>query len=165
MAPFEPKAERARWVIAYDLLAAEPQGSVLTYERLGDALDVDATAQRHVIQQAVSRALRELETVHRRTAVAVPNEGYRMAGPMEQYSVGRSRKRRSDVALRRSNDVVSTIDMSGIPEDMRPGVLALGRMVAAQMDFNRRTEQRLSRHEDLFAELDGRLTALEQPAE
>jgi hypothetical protein len=71
--------ERARWRVIYDHLAAHPDGAVVTYEELREALHLDPTqaACRHLIQAATRQAVRQLKMTGRVVA-PVPNIGYRI---------------------------------------------------------------------------------------
>ena len=63
---FQPLGEQARWKTVYEILQATPTDVVITYEELGDALTLDAEADRHAIQMAMRRAAAELESEDKR---------------------------------------------------------------------------------------------------
>lgn len=75
--PFQPAGERARWRIIYeDVLLDASVGTVVTYDALGKALNLDPAADRHTIQLAVRKAAATLERQEGRVLDAIAGTGY-----------------------------------------------------------------------------------------
>lgn len=148
MSPFEPVGETARWRVLYQLLKETNIDGVLTYERMGVALDLDADTDRHTIQVAMRRAAKELESVDKHAVEAVPTVGYRVVWPEEHLSLARSQQRRSSKALARGHSKVVNVDLEGVDPEIRNAFQVVAAAFAMQMDFNRRTDVRQKKLEE-----------------
>lgn len=148
MSPFQPQGEQARWRIIYERLCRVPTGDTVTYEQLGEALDLDPERDRHPIQMAVRRAAREHEEQDLRALEAVPNVGYRVVEAPEHLRLARQQQRRSHRALVRGHSKVVNVDISGLEPEARKAFEVVARAFAMQMDFNRRFDVRQRRLED-----------------
>ena len=149
MTGFEPKGDRARWRVVYDVLAVRVVGAVVTYEVLADVLDLDPEADRGLIQATVRRAAREYEEVDSRALEAVPNVGYRVVEPTEHMRLARGQQRRSHKALARGHSKVVHVDLSGLDPEARRAFEIVAQAFAMQMDFNRRMDVRQGRLEQV----------------
>ena len=179
MAPLQPAGERARWRTVYDLLRKAATGEVITYERLAEALGLDAEADRHTIQMAVRRAAREHEVSDDRALDVIPNTGYVIVPAADHLRLARRHQKRADKSLARGHSKVVHVDMSGMEPDIRNAFEVMARAFALQMDFNKRFNVRQSRLEDAvntmserterteaeIAELKARLARLEADTE
>lgn len=176
MSPFEPHGDRARWRIVYeDLLVNHDENDLVTYEQLGEALDLDPETDRHMIQMAVRRAAKELEEADKQALDAVPNVGYRIVYAVEHMGLARRQQRRSHRALASGKSKVVNVDLTGLEPEARKAFEVMAQAFALQMDFNRRIDvrqknleqatravtERQARTEAELAELRERLARLE----
>jgi hypothetical protein len=162
MAPFQPAGERARWRIVYDLLCEAAIGDVVTYEVLGEALEMDPGKDRHVIQMAVRRAAQEHERNDKRALDVVPNEGYRIVPAPENLRLARRHQKKAGKSLARGQSKVVNVDLTGVDADTRNAFEVVARAFALQMDFNRRFDVRQARLEDTVAGMSERTERTEQ---
>lgn len=147
MPTFSPLGEQARWRTVYDALKAADVGDVITYERLGEALDLDPVEQRHAIQMAVRRAAREYQARDKRALDAVPNEGYRVVAASEHLVLAKRQQSRSSRALERGHRVATNVDLAQVDAHTRRALEAVAVAFGMQMEFNRRFDVRQQRLE------------------
>lgn len=173
MSPFQPAGERARWRIVYDLLVKTETGGTVTYEQLGEALDLDPESDRHLIQMAVRRAAAEHEVLGGRALDVVINKGYRIVHVPEHLMLARRHQRKAGKALARGRSKVDHVDLSGVDAETRQAFEVVAQAFALQADFNRRLDLRQKKLEkqvravkaetsDEVAELRERLERLER---
>lgn len=165
MSPFQPSGDLARWRVLYGLLRPLDVGHVLTYEAMAAALDLEPVKDRTTIQLAMRRAARELETEDGRAVDAVPNVGYRVARPPEQVDLARRHQRKAGRSLARGHSKVANIDYNGMDPDLRRVAEATAKILAAQMDFNRRMNVRASNLERAIEEVKGQASERAQRTE
>ena len=149
--PFQPKGERARWRIIYDVLAALGPGDVLTYDRCAVLLDLDPLKDRGLIQGAVRDAARRNEVDNKHAIEAIPNKGYRVVEAVEHARLAKNYQRRSVVALKAGKSKVVNVNMAGLDPDTRRGFELMAVAFARQEDFNRRLDIRQRRLEQSVA--------------
>lgn len=141
--PFEPIGDTARWRVLYhELLKSTSHGDLITYDAMGNMLDLDPEADRHAIQMAVRRAARELLEADKLALDAVPNQGYRVVQASEHMELARRQQRRSHRALSRGHKTVVNVDFSGMEPEVRKAFDVMASAFAMQMDFNRRIDVR-----------------------
>ena len=139
MSPFEAAGEHARWRIIYEILRDAPVDSVVTYEQMGDALDLDPAKDRHAIQMAVRRAAQEYERHDKRALDAVPNEGYRVVKAGEHLGLARRHGRKAGKSLQRGHSKAVNVDLSEVADpEVRKALELTAQAFSLQMDFNRR---------------------------
>lgn len=148
MTPFEPVGETARWRIIYSLLEPLSTGSTLTYEQMGEALNLHPEDDRHSIQMAVRRAARESEQVDKRALEAVPNVGYRIVEPTEHGRLAVRQQQKSSRALKAGRSKVVNVDLNGVDPEVRKAFEVMAQAFSMQLDFNRRMDVRQKRLED-----------------
>ena len=147
MTPFEPAGEQARWRILYGLIQPMPTDATVTYEQMGEALELHPADDRHAIQMAVRRAARESEKVDKRALEAVPNVGYRIVQPEEHARLAARQQQRSSRALKAGHSKVVNVDLNGVDPEVRKAFEVMAHAFAMQMDFNRRMDVRQKRLE------------------
>lgn len=162
MSPFQPVGDRARWRIVYDLLKTVPTGSMLGYDHIAGALDLDPETDRHVLQMAVRRAAKEHEQADQRAIEAVPNQGYRVVQAPEHLRLARQQQRRSSKALERGQSKVVHVDLTGLEPETRRAFEVVARAFALQMDMNRRLDVRQSKLEEAVNGMSARTDRTEQ---
>ena len=151
MSPFIPTGDHARWRIVYDLLTKAAVNDTITYEEMGEALDLDPADDRHAIQMAVRRAAREHEVRDNRALDAVPNVGYRIVQVPEHLDLARRHQRKAGKSLERGRSKVDHVDLSGVDEDTKRAFEVVAQAFALQADFNRRLDIRQEKLEQQVA--------------
>lgn len=158
---FKPIAERARWRMVYDLMRDVGIGGTVTYEQMGEALDLDPEQFRHELQMAARRAGLELERVDRRAADAVRNVGYRIVEPAEILGLGRRRNRKAGKQIQRGAITTQAVDLNEVDGPTRQALETLARGFAVQAEVNRRVLAKQQEHADLISMLFQRVDRLE----
>lgn len=153
MSPFKPAGDRARWRIVYDVLLGVSIGDLVTYQALGEALNLDPDADRHKVQMAVRRAASEYLDVDKRALEAVPDEGYRVVNASGHLVLARRHQSKASKALQRGHSTASNVDLSGVEPQTRHALEVVAQAFALQMDYNRRLDVRQQRLEDALAEV------------
>lgn len=151
MTAFKPVGDTARWRVLYDLLRSAGIGGILTYDAMAEALALNSESDRHVIQMAMRRAARELETVDKHAVTSIRNVGYRVVRPDEHVILARGQQRRSTRALARGHSKVVNVDLNGLSPEVRQLTEATMRAFSMQLEFNRRTDVRQRRLEESIA--------------
>lgn len=144
---FEPVGAQARWRTIYDELKTVPVGGILSYETMAVALSLDPLKDRNTIQVAMQRAAKELELVDLRAVDVVRNVGYRVVEAREHLTLAQRHQKKSIRSLKRGKSKLDNVDLSLVPEEIRPLFQAGAEALARQMDFNRRTSIRQDRLE------------------
>lgn len=152
-APFEPVGKQARWRTVYGLLSAAPMNGLVTYDQLGDALELDPERERGLIQQATHRAAREHEKLDKRAIDVIPGKGYRIVEPAEHLDLARRHQRKSSRALARGHSKAVNVDLNGLEPQVRAALEVVGHAFRLQMDFNRRLDVRQSKLEQTVREI------------
>lgn len=143
MSNFEPKGDEPRWKAIYPLFESAEENDLVTYEALADALGVSAKKDRTVIQATVGQVRRKLLVKTDKAFVPVPNEGYRIVKAAEHYDLAQVEQKKARRRLKHTHALVVHTDMNGMELSQRRRFDMAARLVAAQLDFNRRTDLRL----------------------
>lgn len=151
MSRFEALGQEARWRAIYALLKPMSVGDILTYERMGEALELDAENDRNKIRIALHRAAREYEQVDKHAIEVVPNTGYRVVEPAEHLKLAQRRQKRSTRQLKRGHDHVVHVDFNGMDPEVRKGFEVTAHALSMVMDFNRRFDVRQKRLETVVS--------------
>lgn len=139
---FAPVGERARWRVIYDLLRKLEVGETLTYEKMGDALDLHPKHDRQTISLAMRRASRELEQADNHTTDCIPTVGYRVVEPAEQLGLAHRHQRKANRSLVRGRSKAIYVDLNGLDAETKKAFEVVAAAFAAQIDFNRRFDSR-----------------------
>lgn len=150
MGNFEPVGDRARWRYVYDLLQLTDENEILTYEQMGKVLQLDPAADRMLIQGALYRAAKELETVNKRAVTVVPGRGYRVVPPKEQLDLANQHQKRSSKALVRGHSKVVNVNLADADPETKRRFAVVAGIFARQMDFNRQIDQKMAEHQELL---------------
>lgn len=130
-------APRSQRETVVDILLAADYGDLVTYDTLGHALGLPFARSnpedRRRVGRVVNRALSELETEHRKTAVSVAKEGYRIAHPAEHTDVGHRRQLKANRTLRRASRVVKAADHNLLTDSERAENLEAQRALRDQI--------------------------------
>ena len=175
MSRFEALGQEARWRAIYALLKPMSMGDILTYERMGEALELDPESARNKIRIALHRAAREYEQIDKHAVEAVPNIGYRIVEAVEHLKLARRHQQRAGRQLKRGHSKSVNVDFNGMDPQVRKGFEVVAQAFSMQMDFNRRfdvrqkrletvvsgEQVRTDRNEAEIAELKNRLARLE----
>jgi hypothetical protein len=154
--PFEPKGDQARWRVIYALLTPLKVDDVLTYEQIGQALDLDPEADRHAIQMSMRRAAKELETENKHALDVVANVGYRIVPAPEHLDLARRHQRRAGKALERGRSKLVNVDLSGVEPEVRTAFQVVGQAFAMLVDMNQRLTGRQEKLEKAVTDIAGR---------
>lgn len=142
-APFEPVGEIARWRIIYNEILADAQvGDVITWERMGDILDLHPVTDRPKILAGLKRAAEELLIERRRAIRNISNIGYRITDAEGQLEVARNHQRRAARQVQRGYDAATYVDLTGVEPAVRHAFMRVAEAFAAQTEFNRRLQKR-----------------------
>lgn len=163
-APFAPVGEVARWRIVYDLIRPLEFGQILTYEAIGEALDLDASVpeDRHVMQMAARRALKELLNVDHRGSKAVKNVGYRVARPEEHVTLAKDRNKKAGRQIVTGHAVATKVDLNGVDPQTVSALELLAKGFARQGEINRRVLSKQAQHDEAIDLLMRRVEDLEK---
>jgi hypothetical protein len=151
MSPFAPRGERARWRIAYDLLRDTNPGVVLTYEKLGEALDLHPRSERSKIQVAVKTASQHLLEEDKRAIEAVVNEGYRVVDARGHLVLARTHHVKSTRELGRGQAVAVNVDLNGVDPNVRRALEMTAEGLSMLLEHNQRFETRQQKFEEALA--------------
>lgn len=151
MTPFEPIGDQARWRVLYDLLRKLDVNDTLSYDEMGEALDLDPSEDRARIQMAFRRAAKEYEEVDQRAVDVVTNVGYRVVEPPEHLRLARRHQKRSRKELTKGQSKVVHVDLTGMDAETRKAFMVVGQAFAMQQDMMRRMDVRQSRLEEAVA--------------
>lgn len=160
--PFLPVGDVARWRIVYGLMRPLEPGQVLTYEAMAEALSLHPDRDRHVIQMATRRAIRELLDVDHRAADAVRGQGYRIAAPVEHNALAQQRNRRARTQLKTGHRIATKVDLSGLNAEQVGALELIARGFAHQMEINERMARKQEQHDEAINLLMQRVDKLEQ---
>ncbi|MGH2897008.1 MAG: hypothetical protein ACRDPM_27600 [Solirubrobacteraceae bacterium] len=142
MSPFTPAGEVARWRVIYQLLQRKSVGDVLTYEEMGDALELNPVEDRQTIQLSMRRAARELEVIDKHAVDVIAGEGYRIIEASEHLGLARRHQRKSSRALARGQSKVVNVNFNEVDAETRRALEVVAAAFALQMDFNARMDVR-----------------------
>ena len=152
MTPFRPLGKTARWRMLYDeLLLPAAIGDLITYEEMGNVLDLHPTKQRAAIRSALRRAEREYLEEKGHALEAVADSGYQVAEASAHIVLAHRQQRKAGRALSRGHELATRVDLSGVDPQIRNALDLIARGFAAQMEFNRRFDVRQRDLEEAMA--------------
>lgn len=149
--PFESVGEKARWKLLYAKLCAMDVGATLTYEIMGDLLDLDPRLDRQTIRAALRRAADEFLEKNSRALDAVRGVGYEIVQPRDQLRLARWHGVKAGNQMHMANRLSSFVDFNGMDPEVKKGfeVVALG--FSQQMEVNSQQDRR---NRDMVAALE-----------
>lgn len=151
MSPFKPAGERARWRIAFELLRMTETGSILTYEKLGEALGLHPRTNRQKIQQAVKTAEKRFLEDDKRAIEPVVNEGYRVVDARGHLVLARTHQLKSTRELDRGHAVATNIDFNGVDPNVRRALEMTAEGLTMLLEHNQRFEAKQAKFEEALA--------------
>jgi hypothetical protein len=160
--PFTSVGEKARWKVLYAKLRAMAVGETLTYEIMGELLDLDPRADRQSIRISLRRAAEELLEKDSRALDAVRGVGYEIVQPRDQLRLARRHGVKAGNQMVMASRMASFVNMEGMAPDVRQGfeVMALG--FSQQRDINARQDRK---NRDMVAALEQASTKQERTEE
>lgn len=161
-APFVPIGPVARWKVIYDLIRPLKVGEVLTYEAMGEALGLDSEKDRHVVQMAARRALKELLMIDHRGSKAITNVGYRVAKPAEHLGLAEERNKKAGRQLVTGRNISTKVDLNGVDIATRQALELLAAGFSRQMEINRRVMEKQEKHDEAIDLLMRRVEKIER---
>lgn len=147
MSPFKPIGSEPRWRTLYELLRQTATGAVLTYEQMGEALNLDPVRQRPAIASAMRRAAEEHEEQDKRAIEVVRDEGYRVVDVDGHLRLARVHNKRAGVQLELAYSKVTNVDLSDVDPEVRKAFDVVAHGFGQQMEINRRMSARQCRTE------------------
>jgi len=165
VSPFQPVGDKARWRVVYEQLNRTPVDGVLTYESLGEALDLDPADDRHSIQMAMRRAAKEHEEVDRRAIEPIMNVGYRVVQAKEHLGLARAQQRRAGHALKRGRSKVVNVDFNQIDVETRKAFEVVAYAFQMQSDMVQRLDVRNKKLAEKVAAITARTETVEMTSE
>lgn len=153
---FEPKGDRARWRVLYDLLRKLDVGDTISYVECGTALDLDPNTDRHVIQMAMRRAAKEFETEDKHALESVVNVGYRVVEAEKHLVLAKRQQKRAGKALARGHSKVVNVDLSDVEPEVRSAFQVVAQAFSMQMEMNRRFDSRARKLEEAVEMMDAK---------
>lgn len=140
---FDPKGDEARWKAIFPLFERAAEDDVVTYDELAEALGMDANHDRMAIQGIVGQLRRKLLVKTDKAFVSVRNKGYRVVKAGEHFDLAQVEQKKARKRLKRTHELVVYTDRNGMDSSQRIRLDLAERLVAAQINFNRRTDLRL----------------------
>lgn len=162
MSPFAPKGEIAQWRIIYRLFQQAATDQTLTYEQLGDALELDPADDRHRIQAAARKAAKQFLDVNDRAVEVVPNVGYKVVPAVRQIPMAGQQVDRAGRALDRGRALTTHVRMEELTEQERQIVNTMALGFAQVAEWARQIGRRVENHEDRLADVEAELKRLRE---
>jgi DNA-binding winged helix-turn-helix (wHTH) protein len=159
---FEPKGAEPRWKIVYRLFENAPNDEVVTYHEIAEALDANVVTDLPTIQNSVYQAAKRLLRDRNKALDNVRGKGYRVVEQVEHYDLAHRQQRKATRRLKAGHAIAVYTDMNGMSMDEKRLVEGARRLLAAQLDFNRRTDLRLKDHDKALAEIGNRQDRTEE---
>lgn len=144
MTSFAPRGAISRRRVVLDLLGVAEYDTVVPYDDLMHALDVDNIQS---AQAAVNAAKPALEREHQRSLEAVPRTGYRILRPAEHLRLAQRHQKKSRRALTRASSTVTHVDLAGLTPGEQAAVTLAATSLSLQLQYMRRNDARLVRVE------------------
>jgi hypothetical protein len=160
--PFKPKGELAQWRIVYRLLQEAEQDSTLTYDQLGEALDLDPVTDRHRIQVAVRRASKQLLEVDSRATEVVLEVGYKLVPAERQIPLAGQQVERASRALDRGSALTTHIRMNELDPHEQQIVQTMAVGFAQVAEWARQLNKRVESHDGRLADVEAELKRLRE---
>jgi hypothetical protein len=160
MSPFAPKGEVAQWRIVYRLFRKAAVGDTITYEQLGEALDLDPKAERHRIQAAARRAAQQFLEVDDRAVEVVPDTGYRLVAAVRQIPMAGGQVEKATRSLDRGRELATHIRMDELSEQERQIVQTMALGFAQVAEWARQIGRRVEDHEGRLSDVEAELARL-----
>lgn len=158
--PFEPKGEIAQWRIIYRLFQETDIDTTLSYNELGEALDLDPTTERHRIQAAARRAAKQLLEVDDRAVEVVPDVGYRLVSAVRQIPMAGQQVERAGRALDRGRALTTHLRMDELSEQERQIAHTMALGFAQVAEWARQIGRRIEDHEGRLSDIEAELERL-----
>lgn len=143
---FMPKGAVSRRKILTRLVREHNPGDVLTYEQLGEALEVGSKRE---IQSAVNGAKLTIEKETNHALIAVQNVGYRIILANEHLALALAHQKKSVRQVKRAKSKVDHVPLTDLSSDERAAVISASVAFAAQQRFLRTADARYARREEL----------------
>lgn len=154
MAAFKPRGEKSLRVIVTEMAAAAAYSEVLTFDRLGEALNLDPDAGRNRIRQAVTSARTGLLKHHHRILVTDRGTGYRVARPGEFSGVAEHYRKQGQRHFARALAVIEHAPVTDMAPAEQRHYRAVGLVIRNLNERVGNTEQLLGDARQRLAELE-----------
>ena len=168
-APFTPAGDLPRWEIIYGLFTRQPVGTIITYDRLTEALGVPFETNR----SGLDKAIKILEEEERRTVTCVRGRGYVVAPASAHLTLIKDRKKRAKKQVGRAISLATNVRKDELAPDVAKRLEEQELTLRAHADMLSRMEKRQTRQEQTLkdvrrevkgtaAEMDDRVSKLEE---
>lgn len=160
--PFQPTGEVANWRTVYTAFREAEVGQTVSYEELGAALSLDPGHDRHRIQAAARRAVKQLLVTDDRAVETVPDVGYRIADATRQIPMAGQQVERATRALDKGKELTTHIRLDELAEPERQIVHGMAMMFAQVGEWARQINRRVETHEDRLGDIEKELRRLRE---
>lgn len=152
MSLFKPLGPVARWRVLYEeLLVPAAVGDVITYEAMGEILDLDPHREVHKIRSALNRAAAEYEDENGHALESLSRRGYRVVEPSGHITLAHRQQRRATRALSRGHSLATCADLSNADPAVKRALDTIAQAFSLQMEINRRYDVRQKRLEEAMS--------------
>jgi hypothetical protein len=155
--PFEPKGEVAQWRVLYRVFQSTDVGETITYQQLGEVLDVDPRTERHRIQAAARKAGQQLLRKDDRAVEVVPDEGYRVVPAGRQIAMAGGQIERATHSLDKGKDLTTHIRMDELSTQEQQIVQTMAVGFAQVAEWARQIGRRVEDHEGRLSDIEAEL--------
>lgn len=146
---FRPLGRAARWRILYDdLLVPAVIGDVVTFDQMGEALDLHPTNDRGKIRSALKRAEQEFLEENGHALKPVRDIGYEVASAAGHIELAYHQQRRATGALERGHLLMTQLDLSGVDANLCNVIATIGNAFEFQRQINQKLDVRQRRLEE-----------------
>lgn len=158
--PVQPLGDRPRWRIVYDALAGVAPGAVLSYEEMGQLLNLDFldAKDRQIIGMSARRAAAELEP-ERKVFRVVRGLGYQLAQPNQVLELARRHQARAVVEVEAGRAKIEAVDLDQVDVTTARLIQATAIGFARQAMMMRELDVRQERLESTMAAVSATATA------
>lgn len=158
--PFKPKGDTAQWRIVYDLFTRTPVDQILTYESLGEALDIDPVTGRARIQAAARAASKHLLAQDNRAVEVITDTGYRLVHASRQIPLAGKHVTKASNALDRGRSLTSHVRLDELSETERQVVHSMSIGFSQVAEWARQITGRVESHEGRLADIEAELARI-----
>lgn len=148
----------------YALLAATQPGELLDWQRLGQAVGLDATdpRQRGRIAIALQRAIRDLEDQQHRSAVNERGRGYRILAQEDRLALAQQHQQRAASHIAEAYRHATGVDLVAMEPNVRRAFEVTAMALTQQQQAMRQFDVRQERLEAALNLIEGQQEVTEQ---
>lgn len=149
---FKPLGTVARWRVLYEeLLVPAAVGDIITYEAMGEILDLHPTRDVQRIRSALHRAAAEYMDENGHALESLARQGYQVVEPIGHVKLAHRQQRKATKALTRGHSLATCADLSNADPGVRRALDTIAQAFSLQMEINRRYDVRQKRLEEAMS--------------